>query len=375
MLSSVQSPLTWPQATSRHLAKLWQNPWLSAIVRFSALEDSLRLLHPTLSLIDVHARVVRVVDETSDTKTFILQPNWQWQRSTVRAGQFVRVQVEIAGRRVSRVYSLSSLPQAKQLAITVKRQGLFSNFLHRHIRIGSVLTISQAEGEFAMPATPEEVLPEKMLFISAGSGVTPIMAMLRELHARQYRGDVLFLHSCKDLSQQIFAKELLNIASRMPKLRVITHFSAAHGRMTAHHLQSYVPDFAQRSTWLCGPHAVMEMVRQYWQSLPQRQPLYSEAFSAMPRLPATAPGTRVHIHLQNSAQQFQTQGSASLLEQAEAAGLSPKHGCRIGICRSCQCTKRSGTVENLQTGEISSEPDELIRLCISIARSDTTLAL
>lgn len=375
MLSSVQSPLTWPQATSRHLAKLWQNPWLSAIVRFSALEDSLRLLHPTLSLIDVHARVVRVVDETSDTKTFILQPNWQWQRSTVRAGQFVRVQVEIAGRRVSRVYSLSSLPQAKQLAITVKRQGLFSNFLHRHIRIGSVLTISQAEGEFAMPATPEEVLPEKMLFISAGSGVTPIMAMLRELHARQYRGDVLFLHSCKDLSQQIFSKELLNIASRMPKLRVITHFSAAHGRMTAHHLQSYVPDFAQRSTCLCGPHAVMEMVRQYWQSLPQRQPLYSEAFSAMPRLPATAPGTSVHIHLQNSAQQFQTQGSASLLEQAEAAGLSPKHGCRIGICRSCQCTKRSGTVENLQTGEISSEPDELIRLCISIARSDTTLAL
>lgn len=375
MLSSTHSSMTWPQATSRRLAKLWQNPWLNAIVRFSALEDSLQMLHPMLSLIEVRARVLRVVDETPDTKTFVLQPNLQWQALTVRAGQFVRVQVEIDGRRVSRVYSLSSLPQARHIAITVKRQGQVSDFLHQHIKAGSVLTISQAQGEFVMPALLASSLPEKILLLSAGSGITPVMAMLRQLQARQYRGEVLFLHSCKDPSHQIFAKELLGIASRMPNLRVITHFSGTQGRLDIQHLQSYVPDFAKRSIWLCGPNALMAMVQQYWQSLPERQPLYSEAFSTSPCLAANAPGVPVQVHLQSSAKQFQTRGSASLLEQAEAAGLSPKHGCRMGICRSCQCTKRSGTVENLQSGEISSRPDELIRLCISVARSDTTLDL
>ena len=86
-------------------------------------------------------------------------------------------------------------------------------------------------------------------------------------------------------------------------------------------------------------------------------------------------GTPASVTLANSGQSFVTQGNAPLLVQAENAGLSPKHGCRIGICRSCQCTKRSGTVENLQTGEISSLPNEQIRLCISAARSDVTLDL
>ena len=83
----------------------------------------------------------------------------------------------------------------------------------------------------------------------------------------------------------------------------------------------------------------------------------------------------MQVAFANSGKTFTTHGTDPLLVQAERAGLSPKHGCRIGICRSCQCLKTSGTVENLQTGEVSSAPNELIRLCISTARSDVSIAL
>jgi ferredoxin len=104
-------------------------------------------------------------------------------------------------------------------------------------------------------------------------------------------------------------------------------------------------------------------------------PMFSERFVGVPLLPSTAPGTPVQVSMFESGSTFATQGTEPLLMQAERAGLSPKHGCRIGICRSCQCIKSSGTVENLQTGEVSSAPNELIRLCISTARSDVVLAL
>ena len=126
---------------------------------------------------------------------------------------------------------------------------------------------------------------------------------------------------------------------------------------------------------MCGPSGFMDIVHQHWQASAMTAPLHSERFVAVPMLPTTAPGTPVTVTLASSARHFVTQGTDVLLVQAENAGLTPKHGCRMGICRSCQCTKKSGTVENLQTGEISSAPNESIRLCISVARSDLSLDL
>ena len=136
-----------------------------------------------------------------------------------------------------------------------------------------------------------------------------------------------------------------------------------------------VPDLAQRSTWMCGPLGFMDSIAAYWHERGLRVPLFSERFVGAPILPSTVPGTPVQVSFSDRGAVFTTRGSEPLLVQAERAGLSPKHGCRIGICRSCQCIKTSGTVENLQTGEVSSAPNELIRLCISTARSDVVLAL
>ena len=353
------------------VTQLLQQPWVESIVSQAAVEDTLRTLHPMLSLTEVRARVVRVVQETATAKTLVLQPNALWQGAL--AGQFVSVQVEIAGRRESRMYSLSSRPGARRLAITVQRQptGVVSNHLHEKLRAGDVLTISQAMGEFVLPAE----LPSKILLLSAGSGITPVMSMLRDLEARGFAGDVVFVHACRSPEHQIFAAALAKVQTNSPALRIVQHFTATAGRFSAALLSQAVPDLAERSTWMCGPSAWMDDMHRYWLISGFQQPLLSERFVAMPVLPAQALGEPVSITFQASGKQFTTQGSAALLMQAEQHGLSPKHGCRIGICRSCQCTKTSGTVQNLQTGELCDAPNTPIRLCISAARSDVTLAL
>lgn len=366
---SVHAPARWVQSINAPLVAALKNPWVESIVRLDAVEDALSALHPLLSLTQVRARVLKVIDEADATKTFVLQPNALW--GGAQAGQFVRVGVEINGRRVERAYSLSSRPGARRLAITVKRQlgGLVSNYLHDAVKVGDVITISQAHGEFVTP----DVLPAKMLLLSAGSGITPVMAMLRDLQARNYQGDVVFLHVCRSPADWIFAKQLESIAAQYPALSLLVHFDAEEGLFTLCKLELAVPDLAERSTWMCGPAGFMDTVQAYWNDQTMPVPLYSERFVASPLLPTRESGTPVQVRFIASGASFTTSGSEPLLMQAERAGLFPKHGCRIGICRSCQCTKTQGTVENLQTGALSSAPNELIRLCISAARTDVAL--
>lgn len=365
-------PLTrLAQSINPPVSRILKHAWVESILNHGAVEDALRGLHPMLSLTEVRARVVRVESDTPSTKTFVLQPNALWQGAT--AGQFVRVQVEIAGRRESRVYSLSSRPGSRRLAITVKRQpgGLVSGYLHEQVRAGAVLTISQAMGEFVLPAE----LPAKILLLSAGSGITPVMSMLRDLNARGYSGDVVFMHMCRNPQEQIFAPALASLQASYPQLTLLQHFTESDGRLSPAALRRAVPDLEARSTWMCGPGVWMEEMHQHWLATGMTQPLLSERFVAYTILPTEQAGTPVSVSFASSGKEFSTCGTAPLLMQAEQNGLSPKHGCRIGICRSCQCTKITGTVQNLQTGELSSAPNEQIRLCISAARSDVALAL
>ncbi|WP_052452363.1 ferredoxin reductase [Noviherbaspirillum autotrophicum] len=362
---------TWPHAAASALKTSLQHPWIASVVGLAAVEDALRALHPMLSLSSVRARVVRVIDETPDTRTFVMRPNALWLGA--RAGQFVRVQVEIDGRRRERAYSLSSPPGARRLAITVKRQdgGLVSPYLHDAVKHGTVLTLSQAAGEFVLPAR----LPPKILLLSAGSGITPMMALLGELRSRMYRGDVVFYHVCRNARQFIFSQQLQALAKTWPALRLVTHFSEQSGRWQAASLRAHMRELSKHATWMCGPTGMMDAVQALWTSEHFLAPLHSERFSAAPLRLASGPDVASTVRLRASGKQFVARGSAPLLLQAERAGLSPKYGCRIGICHSCQCTKASGSVENLQTGEVSGAPDEQIRLCISAARSDLVLDL
>lgn len=332
-------------------------------------------LDPILSLREIRARVVEVIKETADTKTFMLQPNAAWRDH--RAGQHTSVEVEIDGVRVRRCYSISSAPGSALISITVKRvpDGRVSTRLHEAVHAGDVLRLGAPAGDFVLPSPT----PDKLLLLSGGSGITPVMSMLRDLAARDTLHDIAFVHHARSLHDVIFRKELTELAARHTGLRLLLCLdddaSTPRGFDEAHFAE-LVPDFAERSTFLCGPGPLMDRAERLWKSIGASELLERERFTPAPRpVPLATSPNEVRVRLTRSERDLVTKGEGSLLEQLEHAGERPTHGCRIGICHTCKCRKQSGTVQNLVTGEVSSEPDQEIQLCISVPCSDLELRL
>jgi ferredoxin len=177
----------------------------------------------------------------------------------------------------------------------------------------------------------------------------------------------------------IFGEELADLAERHPGLQLIVRTDDEAGRPLGFDegdFAALVPDFAARTTYLCGPGALMERVEKLWHCAGASTHLSRERFAPPARLVgARAPLAGVGVRLARSERRVTAAGEGALLEQLERAGERPANGCRIGICHTCTCRKHSGTVENLLTGEVSSEPDQDIQLCISVPRSDLDLDL
>ena len=363
-----------------------------AVVRRLALGDQvdfwLREIDGALSVREGLARVDAILDETHDVKTFVLSPNAHWwsaggTRSPARshrAGQFVTVGVEVHGVRTSRCYSLSSAPGAQRVAITVKRAlshagtpGVLSSWLHDHVKVGDVLRLGPPAGEFVLP----EATPAKIMLLSGGSGVTPVMAILRDLAARAAIGDVVFVHAARARRDVVFHRELEDMASRHAGLRLAVFTEDTRGRLDEARLRAAVPDLDARATWLCGPPGMMAALAPIWERAGMEGRLRTERFVADAKAAPAAGGApaRVTLTLATSGRAVTAEGGATLLEQLEQGGATPAYGCRMGICNTCRCVKRAGVVEDMRTGALSSEPDEEIRLCVSRARTDIELAL
>jgi ferredoxin-NADP reductase len=329
-------------------------------------------VNATWSLGEARARVVRVVDETPDTKTFFLRPNGRWRRH--RAGQHTTVEPELDGVRVRRCYSISSAPADPLPAITVKRApgGRVSAWLHDHVRPGHVLRLGLAAGDFVLPDPP----PRALLLIGGGSGITPLFSMLRDLAGRGAVHDVVLAHHARTADDVIFRRELEALRSRHAGLRVLlclTDGSSGHGRFDEAQLTRLVPDFADRETFLCGPPGLMERVDRMWADAGATDRLHRERFTSAP--PPTSGGAPVRITLAPSGRSFVARGAGTLLEQLERAGERPRSGCRMGVCGTCKVTKRAGTVEDLRTGRCSARPDEIVQPCVSVARSNVEVCL
>lgn len=332
-------------------------------------------LDPVRSLTEIRARVVEVVEETEDTKTFVLRPNAAWQGH--RAGQYTSVEVEVNGVRVRRCYSISSAPGEALVSITVKcvPGGRVSTWLHAHTRSGDILRLGAATGDFVLPAAT----PAKLLFLSGGSGITPVMSMLRDLAARDAIQDVVFVHHARTRADVIFGEELAELDARHAGLRLVLCLDdepmAPRGFEEAR-FAKLVPDFAERSTFLCGPGPLMDRAEELWESVGAANSLARESFApALMPAPLVSSARGVQVRLARSDRDVVAKGKGTLLEQLERAGERPANACRIGICHTCKCRKQSGTVQNLVTGEVSSEPDQEIQLCISVPRSDLELDL
>ena len=330
-------------------------------------------LDRTWSLRETRGRITAIANETPDTKTFTLRPSRRFVGFT--AGQYVPIDVEIDGIRVRRCYSISGAPRAgRAFTITVKRieGGAVSTWLHDRACVGDVVGIGAAAGDFVLPEHTENGL----LFVSGGSGITPIFALLEDLASRGALANAVLVHYARSAADVIFRDRLVALAERHPGFRLVFRFTRAGAkRFGEAELRELVPDFAERDSFLCGPPALMDEAERIWGRYGAIGRLRRERFVPPPAVIGVGGPVNARVTLLRSGRTFASDGTTPLLEESERAGAAPASGCRMGICHTCKCRKASGTVQNLLTGEISSEPDEDIQLCVSVARSDVELAV
>lgn len=329
----------------------------------------LEVFNPLWSATEVRARVEAVQHLTKDSVTLTLKPNSNWQGFV--PGQFVQLTVSINGKLHTRCYSpANSLHRPDgsiELTAKAHADGFVSRYLRDSVRIGDVVTLSQAGGEFALPAQR----PERVLLISGGSGITPVMSMLRTLCDEGFKGEITFLHYANRADDMIYAREVADIAQRHDNVTLLRAFGEdadggeLSGLFSSEHLFKAVPDFAQATTFLCGPPPMMAAVEKVWEEQGIADQLHKEQFTLATAVVDDSESAEGEVRFARSETLVNNDGH-TLLEQAEAAGLNPESGCRMGICYSCTCKKTAGKVRDLRTGEISSGDEEDIQLCVSV---------
>lgn len=349
------------------LHRLWRHPLWAPLNDARAWDRLVGVLDPAWSFTETRARVQRVVDEAPGVRSLWLRPNRRF--AGFRPGQHVLLELEIDGVRQARCFSFSQAPRADgllRLTIKAKPGGPVSAAAHR-LQPGQVVRLGRAQGDFA-PRGADRPL----LMLSAGSGITPMMALLQDLAERTPQRAVVLLHSARTPGDAIFAAELSALAVRFPGLRVQLHGSAEGGRLDAAGIATAVPDWRERETLLCGPDGFMAGIEAMFDHAGARDRLQSESFGR--RAAPVDPQAAEHAIVYGDARlPFMARAGQTLLDAAEAAGLQPRFGCRRGICRTCQCRKRSGTVTNLLTGQASGPGEEWIQLCISTPDSAVEL--
>ncbi|EKF75577.1 flavodoxin reductase-like protein [Alcanivorax hongdengensis A-11-3] len=335
----------------------------------------LEVMNPMWSTGEVRARVEQVQHLTADSVTLTLRPNQHWQGFI--PGQFVQLTVEIDGVRHTRCYSPANSVHngdgTIELTAKAHANGFVSRYLREQMQAGQVVSLSQSGGEFALPANR----PERVLLISGGSGITPVMAMLRTLCDEGHSGKITFLHYANRAEDMIYADELAEIAARHDNVELVRCFNGGDtagelsGLFCREHLLEAVPDYADADTFLCGPPPMMAAVEALWDEEGLDHRLNKEHFTlAAPQVDSDSAEGEVRFA---RSETLVTNNGANLLEQAEAAGLKPESGCRMGICYSCTCRKTSGQVRDLRTGKVSSGDEQDIQLCVSVPVGTVTL--
>jgi ferredoxin-NADP reductase len=373
-VSTNLSPAPAPRRLARRL--LGSN-LLGALATPYTIDSYVELLRPSFSLREVRAEITGVRHSTADSVTLTLRPNANWRG--FQPGQYVRVSVEIDGVRKTRCYSpaCSAHARDRHLELTIKahHEGEVSRFINRNAHPGMVVGLSQAEGDFALPAER----PERLLLISGGSGITPVMSMLRTLCDEGHTGPVTFLHYAPTERDVIYGAELAEIAAAHPNVRLVRAYTAQAegGELTGHfggdHLLAAEPEYPAAETYVCGPPGLMDAVKAAWADEGLDARLHVEHFVAPVLVVETGEVTGT-VRFAGSGQEVANSGQP-LLEQAEAAGLTPESGCRMGICHTCTCRMTAGSVRNVQTGEVLTGTDEDIQICISVPVGDVTLAI
>jgi stearoyl-CoA 9-desaturase NADPH oxidoreductase len=324
------------------------------------LDDYLGLITPLWSTNELRGRIERVHRETDDTATVFITPGFRWRGH--RPGQYLRIGFDIQGKRYWRAYSLSSdaaRPDG-QVTITVKRtaDGIVSRWLNSTQAPGSVVTLGDVEGGFTLP----EPVPPKLLFLTAGSGITPVMAMLRSLDRRREVPDTVHVHSARTAAEAIFAGDLAGLNERYDSYQYTLRETSTAGRLLPEHLDEACPDWRDRETYACGPGAMLDALREHFAEagLPER--LHVESFEHY--VLGAGVGRGGTIEFTQARLSAECDGTTPILVAGEQAGIDLPYGCRMGICHTCTGKLAAGSVRDLRTGELTHAGTE-IRTCVN----------
>jgi stearoyl-CoA 9-desaturase NADPH oxidoreductase len=364
--------ITTPTRPRRGVAKrMLGSQFVDLLLGPHGVDRYLELIRPAMTVRDARAEVAEVRRQTPRSVTLTLRPNSAWDG--FRAGQFVRAGFEIDGVRRTRTYSPAGSEHGPgrglELTVTEHPGGLVSRHLRERIRPGAIVHLAPAQGEFVLPSPR----PERLVLISGGSGITPIMSMLRTLCDEDHPGAVNFVHYARTPADWLYESEARALAGRHPGIAVC--YRATRGRRGGHLAPDALGDI-DGCTWaaVCGPPALLDGARQAWaQAGGDQERFLAETFTA-PTVTVSGEAADGTLRFLRSDRTAQIAGG-TLLEQAEAAGLSPEFGCRMGICHTCTCRKAAGAVRNVRTGQVSDEEDEDIQLCISAPVGDVALEL
>ncbi|MGF2946118.1 ferredoxin reductase [Mycobacterium sp. Lab-001] len=331
-------------------------------------DDYLRLANPLWSARELRGRILQVRRETEDSATLVIKPGWGFSFD-YQPGQYIGIGVPLNGRWRWRSYSLTSSPATRSgasrtVTITVKAmpEGFLSTHLVAGVEPGTIVRLAAPQGNFVLP----DPAPRSILFLTAGSGITPVMSMLRTLSRRNQIGDVVHLHSAPTEAEVMFGAELAALAADQRGYRLRVRETRIEGRLDLTGLDREVPDWRERQTWACGPEGMLTQAEKVWSAARIGDRLHLERFAVAKAAPAGAGGT---VTFARSGRAVAADAATSLMEAGEGAGVQMPFGCRMGICQSCVVSLVDGHVRDLRSGR-EHEPGSRIQTCVSAASGD-----
>lgn len=355
---------TSPLALGR---RIFRSQLLETIVSPNGVDGYGELLDPTFSVRDVKAEVIAVRRQTPRSVTLTLAPNANWKG--LAAGQHVGTIVEVDGVLQTRFYSpASSAADSGLIELTISQHddGVVSNHLIEMARPGMMLGLTPAEGDFTLPAQR----PERVVLVGGGSGITPVMSMLRTLLDEGYGGSIDFVQIARSNGEALYSEELAAIAADNANVRLARVFTrekvegALGGHLTHAKLRRALGEYEQAAAFVCGPPSLIDSAEKIWSARKAIDQLQTETFK-LPEITISEDEVGGPVRFSESAVDAINDGT-TILDQAEAAGLSPKNGCRMGICHTCVAYVEAGVVRDVRTGELRTVKDEYIQTCIHV---------
>ena len=241
-------------------------------------------------------------------------------------------------------------------------EGFLSSHLVGGIPPGTVIRLAAPQGTFVMP----DPAPAKVIFLTGGSGITPVMSMLRTMKRRNQLRDVVHVHSAPSVGEVMFAAELAELHRANPGYRLIVRATSAQGRLDPGRIGTVVTDWRERRTWACGPPGLLDDAERHWAAAGLGDRLHTERFTA-PSAPGGGSGGTVTFA--GTGRSVTADGATSLLEAGERAGVLPRFGCRMGICHTCVVNLLDGRVRDLRTGA-EYEPGSRVQTCVTAPAGD-----